>query len=53
MDIQMILVIVLFAGALFYIARLIYRSIFSAKQSGCSSCAKCAVDFSNIKVEKK
>jgi hypothetical protein len=53
MDIQTILVIALFAGALFYIARLLYRSIFSSKKPGCGSNCKCGIDFSNIEVGKK
>lgn len=48
MDIQFILVIVIFAAAVFYVGRMIYRSI-SAKGDGCSSgCGKCAANFDNI-----
>ena len=52
MDIQTILVIVLFLAALFYIGRMIYRSM-SVKNGSCGSNCKCGVDFSNIKTEKK
>jgi hypothetical protein len=52
MDIQTILVIILFAGALFYVGRIVYRSI-SPKKGGCGSNCKCGVDFSNIGPEKK
>jgi hypothetical protein len=51
MDIQTILVIILFAGALFYIGRLVYRSVFS-KNPGCGSNCKCGVDFTNIEPQK-
>jgi hypothetical protein len=52
MDIQTILVIILFAGALFYVGRMVYKSI-SPKKGGCGSNCKCGVDFSNIGPEKK
>lgn len=52
MDIQTILVIILFAGALFYVGRIIYRSV-TPKNGGCGSNCKCGVDFSNIEVKKK
>jgi hypothetical protein len=50
MNIQAILVILLFAGALFYIGRMLYRSMFVKK--GCGENCKCGVDFSNINSEK-
>ncbi|MEJ2903762.1 FeoB-associated Cys-rich membrane protein [Pedobacter panaciterrae] len=52
MDIQTILVIILFAGALFYVGRIVYRSI-APKNGGCGSNCKCGVDFSNVKIDKK
>ena len=53
MDIQFILMIIVFIGALFYIGRLLYRSI-SAKGDGCSSgCGKCPANFENVKHAKK
>jgi len=52
MDIQTILVILLFAAALFYIGRMVYRSV-SPKSKGCGSNCKCGVDFSNINPENK
>ncbi|MCJ8210749.1 FeoB-associated Cys-rich membrane protein [Mucilaginibacter sp. RS28] len=45
--VQTIIVILLFAAALFYVGRLVYKS-FTAKKS-CGSNCKCGVDFSNIK----
>ncbi|WCT12793.1 FeoB-associated Cys-rich membrane protein [Mucilaginibacter jinjuensis] len=47
--VQSIIIALLFASALFYVGRLIYRS-FTAKK-GCGSNCKCGVDFSNIKPE--
>ncbi|ACU06247.1 MULTISPECIES: FeoB-associated Cys-rich membrane protein [Pedobacter] len=53
MDIQTILVALLFAAALFYVGRIIYRAV-SSKSGGCASnCGKCGVDFSNIEPNKK
>jgi len=52
MDIQSILVILLFAAAIFYIGRIIYRAV-SPKSGGCASNCKCGVDFSNIEPNKK
>ncbi|WP_316790715.1 FeoB-associated Cys-rich membrane protein [Pedobacter frigoris] len=52
MDIQTILVILLFAAAVFYVGRIVYRSV-SPKKGGCASNCKCGVDFSNITPDKK
>lgn len=46
MNFQMIIIIILFAGALFYVGRMLYNSI--AAKKGCGSNCKCGVDFSNI-----
>jgi hypothetical protein len=46
MNFQIIVVILLFATALYYVGRLVYRSL-TAKKS-CGSNCKCGVDFSNI-----
>jgi len=52
MDTQTILVFIIFAIAVFYVSRLVYKSIFAKK--GCASnCGKCGVDFSNIPNKKK
>jgi hypothetical protein len=48
---QTIIVILLFAGALFYIGRMAYKALFVKK--GCGSNCKCGVDFSDIQSEKK
>jgi hypothetical protein len=52
MDIQTLLVILIFVAALFYIGRMVYRSV-SPKSGGCGSNCKCGVDFSNINPDKK
>ncbi|WP_083811762.1 FeoB-associated Cys-rich membrane protein [Pseudopedobacter saltans] len=52
MDTQTILVFAIFALAVFYVSRLVYRSIFAKK--GCASnCGKCSADFSHIPTDKK
>ncbi len=53
MDIQFILMIVVFVIALFYIGRLIYRSISPKAGSCASGCGKCGANFSNIPEPKK
>ena len=50
MNIQVILVIVLFAAAIFYIVRMMYKSL-TAKKS-CGGNCKCGVDFSGIEPGK-
>ncbi|MBC7617337.1 MAG: FeoB-associated Cys-rich membrane protein [Pedobacter sp.] len=53
MDIQFILMIVIFAAALFYVGRMIYRAV-SPKSNGCASgCGKCAANFDNFAQPKK
>jgi len=52
MDVQMILIILIFAAAVWYVGRIIYKAI-SPKSGGCASNCKCGVDFSNINPEKK
>lgn len=49
MSVQAIIVFLLFAAAILYVVRLVYRSI-QAKKGGCSTgCNKCGVDFSEVK----
>lgn len=53
MDIQFILVVIIFIAALFYVGRLIYRSVLP-KNDGCGTgCGKCAANFDNIPNLKK
>jgi len=46
MNIQSIIVALLFAAAVFYVGRLVYKSLTAKK--GCGTNCKCGVDFSNI-----
>ncbi|MDB5137554.1 MAG: hypothetical protein JWP37_4157 [Mucilaginibacter sp.] len=46
MNIQLIIVALLFAAAVFHVGRLVYKSLTAKK--GCGSNCKCGVDFSNI-----
>ena len=48
MDIQFVLMIVVFALALAYVGRIIYRSIAAKKDSCATGCGKCSADFSKI-----
>ncbi|RYG13222.1 MAG: FeoB-associated Cys-rich membrane protein [Chitinophagaceae bacterium] len=48
MDIQFVLMIVVFALALAYLGRIIYRSVAAKKDSCASGCGKCSADFSKI-----
>ena len=50
MNIQAIIIILLFIAAVFYVGRLLYKSLFAKK--GCGSNCKCGVDFSNIEAGK-
>ncbi|MHA4893997.1 FeoB-associated Cys-rich membrane protein [Pedobacter sp. PWIIR3] len=52
MDIQTILVIIIFIAALAYVGRMVYRSLVP-KNGGCGGNCKCGVDFSAINPEKK
>jgi len=51
MSIQNIIVIILFAGALYYVGRMVYKNLFTKKS--CGGNCKCGVDFSGIEPEKK
>ncbi len=46
MNIQLIIVALLFAGAVFYVSRLVYKTLTAKK--GCGTNCKCGVDFSSI-----
>jgi hypothetical protein len=53
MDFQFIAVIIIFLAALFYVGRMVYRSI-SPKGDGCATgCGKCAANFDHIPAKKK
>ncbi|MBD1387222.1 FeoB-associated Cys-rich membrane protein [Mucilaginibacter rigui] len=51
MDIQAVVIIVLFIAAVFYVGRLLYKSLFTKKS--CGSNCKCGVDFSGIEAGKQ
>nr|WP_229747046.1 FeoB-associated Cys-rich membrane protein [Mucilaginibacter galii] len=46
MNFQTIVIVLLFAAAVFYVGRMAYQSLFVKK--GCGSNCKCGVDFSNV-----
>ncbi len=50
MNIQAILILIIFAAAVFYICRLMYRNLFAKKS--CGDNCKCGVDFSGIDLDK-
>jgi hypothetical protein len=50
MGIQETLVFLIFAAALFYIGRIVYRNLRSDK--GCASNCKCGIDFSEAEPKK-
>jgi FeoB-associated Cys-rich membrane protein len=45
-NIQLIIIAILFAAAVFYVGRMVYKSLFAKK--GCGTNCKCGVDFSAI-----
>jgi len=49
-NIQLIIIAILFAAAVFYVGRLMYKNLFAKKS--CGSNCKCGVDFSAIEPEK-
>jgi hypothetical protein len=49
MDVQVILVFLIFSLAVFSLGRMIYRSL-SSKKACASNCGKCSADFSTIKI---
>jgi len=51
MNIQAIIVVILFAGAVFYVGRMVYKSLFTKKS--CGGNCKCGVDFSAIEPKNK
>jgi hypothetical protein len=51
MNVQAIIIIVLFIAAVFYVGRLLYKSLFAKKS--CGTNCKCGVDFSGIEAGKQ
>jgi len=50
MNIQLIIVLLLFIAAIFYVGRILYKTLTVKK--GCGENCKCGVDFSNIESPK-
>ncbi|WP_345948731.1 MULTISPECIES: FeoB-associated Cys-rich membrane protein [unclassified Mucilaginibacter] len=50
MSFQTIIIILLFAAAVVYVGRMVYKSLYTKK--GCGSNCKCGVDFSNVNPDK-
>jgi hypothetical protein len=50
MNIQLVIVALLFAAAIFYVCRMVYKSL--ATKKSCGENCKCGVDFSNIEPPK-
>jgi hypothetical protein len=50
MNIQIIIIAILFLAAVFYVCRLVYKNLFAKKS--CGSNCKCGVDFSAIEPAK-
>ena len=50
MNIQVVIILILFAAAVFYVCRTVYKSMSSKKD--CGSNCKCGVDFSGIEAGK-
>lgn len=53
MDIQFILMVIIFVAALAYVGWIVYRSIFPKSGSCGSGCAKCPASMVEIADEKK
>ena len=51
MGIQTVIIAVLFAAAVFYVGRMVYKNLFAKKS--CGGNCKCGVDFSAIEQTKK
>ncbi len=51
MNVQAIIIILLFAAAVFYVGRIMYKSLFAKKS--CGGNCKCGVDFSAIEPQKQ
>lgn len=53
MDIQFILMIIIFAAALCYVGRIIYRAVVPKAGSCAIGCGKCAANFDHVTEPKK
>ena len=50
MNVQVIIIAILFAAAVFYVGRMVYKNLFTKKS--CGSNCKCGVDFSAVEADK-
>ncbi|MCC8408480.1 FeoB-associated Cys-rich membrane protein [Mucilaginibacter sp. UR6-1] len=50
MNIQVVIVVILFVAAAAYLGRNMYKTLFAKK--GCGTNCKCGVDFSNVQPGK-
>jgi hypothetical protein len=50
MSFQTLIIVLLFAAAVFYVGRMVYKSLYIKK--GCGADCKCGVDFSDIEPGK-
>lgn len=50
MNFQTVIILLIFAAAVFYVGRMIYKSL--AIKKGCGANCKCGVDFSDIEPGK-
>ncbi|MEO6630386.1 MAG: FeoB-associated Cys-rich membrane protein [Mucilaginibacter sp.] len=50
MNVQVIIIAILFAAAVFYVGRMVYKNLFTKKS--CGGNCKCGVDFSAIGANK-
>lgn len=51
MGLQEVILVIIFAAAIFYIARMVYRNLTAKK--GCGTSCKCGVDFSDLKIPEQ
>jgi hypothetical protein len=51
MNVQVIIIAIVFIAAVFYVGRKLYRSLFEKK--GCGTNCKCGVDFSDVEIPKQ
>lgn len=51
MEVQTIIVLLIFCFAVFYVARLVYKSLNTKK--ACGGNCKCGVDFSDVDIVQK
>ncbi|PAW92139.1 FeoB-associated Cys-rich membrane protein [Mucilaginibacter sp. MD40] len=51
MNIQLLIIALLFVAAVIYIGRMVYKNLFAKK--GCGTNCKCGIDFSRIEPDKQ